>query len=88
MPSRFRRPAGAARFTSGARLVPAAVLAAACARPGAPLVGPPVGGQPFDKSILAGAADPWRALPAPFWTMQSAPDARGASLRGVHAVSA
>ena len=66
----------------------AAAAAAACAHRGTPLIGPPVGGEPFDRSLLAGAADPWRTLPLPFWTVQTVPDARGASLRGVHAVSA
>ena len=65
-----------------------AVLAAACAHSGLPLVGPPVGGEPFDRSLLAGGPDPWRTLPRPFWTERAVPDARGASLRGVRAVSA
>ena len=64
------------------------VALGACARSGLPLVGPPVGGEPFDRSIFAGASDRWRTLPQPFWTLQPAPDARGASLRGVRAVSA
>ncbi len=75
----------AARRVAGAVVVTAL---AACGRTGAPLVGPPVGGQPFDKSILGGETDRWRTLPSPFWTLQPAPEARGASLRGVRAVSA
>ncbi|GJG86456.1 oxidoreductase [Gemmatimonadetes bacterium T265] len=71
-----------------ALLAVAACGLAACGRTNAPLIGPPVGGEPFDRSLLAGGPDPWRTLPRPFWTAQPAPDAGGASLRGVRAVSA
>ncbi len=64
----------------------AALALAGCGRTNAPLIGPPVGGEPFDRSLLGGAADPWRTLPSPFWTAQPAPEAGGASLRGVRAV--
>lgn len=75
-----------AKLSRAGALALAASLNACAGRTG-PLVGPPVGGEPFDRSVLAGAADPWRTLPAPFWASQSAPEARGASLRGVRAVS-
>lgn len=92
MPDPARRPAPGAPpgVALGVTLLGVALGGAlgACARPGVPLVGPPVGGEPFDRSVFAGGAgDPWRALPRPFWTAQPAPDAAGASLRGVHAVS-